>query len=182
MGKIRLRSPRPRPARPLDRPAPPRAPPAPINTGSLRASPHSSLAIRARRTSAPVFSFNPVFVFSDSHNESHNISVRDRRLRTRYCQRPRAAASRRRERRDPDVPIQVTGSGTFYAEEQEDLEVRGDPACDRLHLRLAVSAGEPSRYGSVRRGGCAGEPSMRDTRAPAPAPARAPCCAKHHPS
>lgn len=149
MGKIRLRRPRPRPARPLDRPAPPRAPPARINTTALRASPHSSLATRAQRTSRVCVCSNPVFVFSDSHNESDNSSVRDRRLRPGDRQRPSAAAPRRRECRDPDVPLQAAGPGALHAQEQKDLQVGGDPARDRLHLRPAVGAGEPPRHGAV---------------------------------
>lgn len=163
---------------------PPRAPPDTINTTPYRASPHSSLAIRSARTYAlATQNPNPVLVFSVSHNESNNSSVRNRRFGPRDCRRTGAEAPRRRERGDPDVPVETTGPGAVHAEEQEDLKVGGDPARDRLHLRPAVGAGEPPRHGAVRRGGRAGGAAERRSAEPAPptAPARAPDTTQHHP-
>lgn len=67
-------------------------------------------------------------MFSVTHNESDNSSVRNRRFGPGYRQRTRPETSRRRERGDPDVSVEAPGLGAVYAEEQEDLEVGGDPA------------------------------------------------------
>ena len=58
-----------------------------------------------------------------------------------------------RERGDPAVPVQVEGVGSAHAAQPQSVQVGGDPARHRLHLRPADGAGEqtPPPGGSVFR-------------------------------